>query len=151
MPTETSSTSSNPNFLHAVQPVKLTLPPTSNHKPVDTIAQTDSVESPIESYESNTGRPFLVDLMDLSQIYGRTSQDKEIEKINQYVLDQIIDRNLQSTKSNYRTLIDEIKSNAYVSDSHDYTEQLKKMSIYVYALMERKNREDLMRVVQANI
>lgn len=144
-PTQTSSESSNPNFIAKVnfapEPPKLI----KEDVHTDTILQTpDSVEPPIQIYEEKHGEPYLVKMLDISGLYGKTGFEPQIGVINDYVIDAIEDRGYKSDTSAYQSVIDELKRDANISEQHDYEEQIRKLSIIVMVKTKQKQLRNIM-------
>lgn len=140
MPTETSSTSSNPNL---VRQVKFEPDPPKVLKPsegTEQLVQTEPLEPPIQVYEERHGRPLLVDILDIAQVYKKSQpeQDQSIRDIDQFLISELDARGYKPTQESYKAVLEELKAKSNINDLHDYDEQIRKLSIYVEAMQKQK-------------
>jgi glutamyl-tRNA reductase len=145
-PTETSSETTNPNF---VRPASLQADalrvPKSDVKRLDELPIREDVEPPVELFQEKHGRPYLADVLDIKELYGKTGQEEDITKIDEFVLAEITEQKYKSDKKTYESIISDLKKKASISDRHDYTEQIRKLSIWVQAEQARKQIERMSR------
>ena len=140
MPTETSSADSNPNLVRQVtfepEPPKPLIP---SAKP-EHIVNTEPLEPPIQTYEERHGRPLLVDILDIAQLYKKSDhkQDDTIKSVDEFLIQELVDRGYKATQESYKALLEEMKAKSNITDLHDYDEQLRKLSIYIEAMTKQK-------------
>lgn len=152
MPTETSSTSSNPNLVRQVNfepdPPKHLEPSVKS----EYIVNTDPLEPPIQVYEEKHGRPLLVDILDINQLYKKSQpeQDATIQTVDQFLIDELEQRGYKPTQESYKALLEELKAKSNTNDLHDYDEQLRKLSIYIEAMKKQKEVKAALELLNAN-
>lgn len=137
-----SSVSSNPNFVGKIQtPVaELKSSPVSDAK-IDSKITAGAGEAPIDIYEGKTGKPYLVDMMDIAELYGKSDFEDEIRQIDQFVLNAIEVAELTKTKASYQSIVSKLMGKLGIDPNLQYDKKISRLSTYVKVLNDRKEIE----------
>ncbi len=142
MTTPTATLSENINLVRVVP--KFTAPePTPDQKDVAPTVEATTTEPPIENYENKTGHPLLVDHLDVKDIYQKMGLKNEVANINAYILSQIEERSLRSTKESYLSILSSLEAELNLDPNLDYDNKLKKLSSYIIIAREQNRLNKL--------
>lgn len=111
--------------------------PKAEAKPVEGILPSDTTEAPIEAYQSREGRPYIVDMLDVANVYRETGLGDFVKSIDAYVLKQIEDRSLESTKKSYEAVISQLESELGLDENLSFDKRLEKLASYIIILTEQ--------------
>ena len=140
-PTEKSSETTNPNFVGKIAvsetPPSELLP---HAKPLED-RYVDTKEAPVELYEGKFGKPYLVDVMDIAELWGKSGFEDKIHSIDKYVLDQINARELQKTKSSYRQVISQLSNQLNIEPNLQYDKKVERIATYIGLMNNLKELE----------
>lgn len=104
----------------------------------------DNVEAPIEAYEQRQGLPYIVDLLDVANVYREMGYQDAVKNIDAYVLAQIAERGLKSTKQSYEAVIHELERQLMLDENLEFDKRLEKLS-GLATIMRSQNVLDKMR------
>ena len=104
----------------------------------------ENVEAPIEAYEQRQGLPYIVDLLEIANIYKEMGYGEAVKNINSYVLEQISERGLKSTKQSYEAIVRELEGHLMLDENLEFDKRLEKLSAFT-TIMRIQNRLDRMR------
>lgn len=135
-PTKESSNSINP-FL--VRPVnipagKIPAEPSPIKKVTDSVVESGPTEPPIDIYAEKNGHPYLVDVLDIKAVFGKTNQESQIQEIDSYLIQQINEHGLKANKQSYEAELSKIESALGIDSNLDYPERIDKIATYVEML-----------------
>lgn len=120
-----------PSDLGEVKPVEATQPPL------------EVEERPIEAYERSTGRPYIADILEMQPVYGHSGYEDQAQTINDFVLEEIADRNLKSTKESYRQVVQELEGMLGLEGNLEYDSKLERLGALVTMLSKAKQLKQL--------
>lgn len=138
------------SFVRAIRPSE---PVSSNTENAPEIKKIDShifetPETPIDIYEGTKGRPYLADLLDIGDLYGKTELEKQIKNIDEYVLSEIDNRKFTKNKESYQSIVRELQSKLKIDPNLTWEEKIKKLNVYVDVLLREKELQQRKRIIE---
>lgn len=137
----TEQSSNNTNF---VRPVAVAETPVSLLKPsvevkAEKLVDQPKPESPIDLHEAKWGRPYIVDLFDMTGVDGEFKE--EVATIDRFILSEIEARKLTPTKESYQSLVAQIEAKIGLDPNTRYDERVKRVKTYVDVIMKQQQLE----------
>lgn len=137
----TEQSSSNISF---VRPLAVSETPVrdlvaSEHPKAEKLVDQPKPESPIDLHEAKWGRPYIVDLFDMTGVEREYTD--EVKSIDQFVLSEIETRKLNPTKESYQSIVAQIEAKLGIDPNTRYDERVSKVKAYVEVVMKQKELE----------
>lgn len=143
---QTLSTSSNPNFIG-----KVDFADDADHMTVapsgDTVLSDSTIEPPIETFAERKGYPYLAKALDVQELYGKTGQEQDMQFIDNYIINSINSQQYKSDTSSYMTILNQLKTEANISEQHDYTEQIRRLATMVIYRSKEKELKRISKII----
>lgn len=134
-------------LVRPIKPVAISEGPVKPDVKIDTrIVETD--EPPIDIYEGRKGRPYIADVLDIGDLFGKTEMEGSLKDIDQYVLAEIELRKFAKTKESYETIVKEFSNKLQIDPNLSWEEKIKKLKVYVDVLNRQKELEHRRRIIE---
>lgn len=142
-PTETSSTSSNPNFVGKIAAPSFSVPEKTTAEKVTT--SEPQITEVITDYQAKMGRPYLVDVLGIHSLYEHENWASQVVQVDRYVLSRIVDEGLEKTKRAYESVIEKLCEELDIDPLTEFDKKLEKLSGYITVRNSQKEIEKLKR------
>lgn len=143
-PTPESSPPTTPDYIRPLSvPDSIEETPLHADTPVTDHTADTAVEPPIQMYEQRNGRPYLVDKLELQNVWKQMGLEDDARAIDAYVLTEIGNRDLKPDKYTYDQIVSDLEGRLGVEPNLNFDVLITRLGAYVKMLTEVELKEKL--------